>query len=408
MRPRRLVACPRRFPHASHLASAFAERDTLAAYVTGFVPPRWLAASWLPAPGWARASLAARRLELPARGVVSIPWLDVVRPVLSRAGLPGGADLAWEVEDRLFGLVVARSGIIDQVDVLHCFEHSALELFERARARGVRTVLHMPSPHPRFMVRVLDEALAREPALDDQAALGWFPGRRPRRNARRERELALADLVVTNSRFSARTFIEEGVPAERVISIPLGGPPPPPTPGPGPGAGPLRVLFAGALALHKGIHVLLRAWSGRAASSRAGLTLAGSLAVPRQLLDRPGVEWRGPVGHGELLDLMGRSDLLVLPSLADGYGVVVAEALGRGTPVLTTTHVGAADLIDEGRTGWVVPAGDVEALAARLRWADEHVAELRTMRSACRASVTGHSWLDFRARLLRELDAAGI
>lgn len=405
---RRLVACPRRFPNASHVAGAFADSGTLAAYVTGFVPPAWVEARWLPLPTWARASLVARRRELPVHGVIPIPWIDLVRPVLSRAGLKGGADLAWEAEDRLFGLWVVRSGIIEGVDVVHAFEHSALEIFECARGLGVQTVLHMPSPHPRFMVRALDGALAAEPDLGGPDSLGLFSTRRVRRNARRERELALSDLVVTNSRFSARTFVEEGVPASRVVAVPLGGPAPPLTPGPGAISGPLRVLFAGALAAHKGVHVLLRAWDGRSASSRARLTLVGSLAVPRTLLDRPGVEWLGPIDHARALALMTTSDLVVVPSLADGYGVVVAEALGCGTPVLTTNHVGAADLIEEARNGWVVPAGDVAALATRLCWAEEHLAELRAMRDACRASVLGHTWRDFRARLVSALGAGSL
>lgn len=407
---RRLVACPRRSPHAEQVAQAFGEDGSLAGYVTGFVTPRWATPSRLARlPAWVAASLSARRLDaLAERRVISLPWVDATRALLSRAGLPGGADLAWEADDHLFGRIVGRPTWLEQADSVHGFEHSSLELFEAARRLGRRTVLHVPSPHPSFMAQVIDEALARDSNLGGGGELGLYPARHARRVERRLRELELADLIVANSALSAGTFVTAGADPGRVLSVPLGGAPVDPTCARLAAAdGPLRVLFAGVLGIHKGVHVLLRAWAS-ARCREATLTIVGGLAIPPRLLDVPRATWLGPLPHSEALRLMADADLLVVPSLADGFGLVVPEALGRGTPVLASDHVGAAALIQEGRNGWVLPAGDVDALADRLRWFERHASEVRAMRPACPPSVADYTWDAYRARLRRAVDEAGV
>ena len=58
-----------------------------------------------------------------------------------------------------------------------------------------------------------------------------------------------------------------------------------------------------------------------------------------------------------------RAAMLVLPTLCDGFGYVVSEAMANGLPVITTYNAGAAERVDEGRNGFVVPPADALALA---------------------------------------------
>jgi len=75
---------------------------------------------------------------------------------------------------------------------------------------------------------------------------------------------------------------------------------------------------------------------------------------------------------------------------------------------LTTANAGAADLIVEGRTGWIVPAGDAAVLCARLRWCEANLAEVRDMRERVRGSVTPRTWSDYRADLRTTLRERGL
>jgi len=90
----------------------------------------------------------------------------------------------------------------------------------------------------------------------------------------------------------------------------------------------------------------------------------GPIAVPNSL---------GHVPRKELAALYAAADVLVLPSLEtatfkEPWGLVTNEAMLQGTPVIASDAVGAAagGLVLDGRTGFVVPAGDASALAARL------------------------------------------
>jgi glycosyltransferase involved in cell wall biosynthesis len=144
--------------------------------------------------------------------------------------------------------------------------------------------------------------------------------------------------------------------------------------GPEPPGQPLRYLFVGRLIERKGIDVLLDAFR----EVRGGeLWVAGDgpLAdrVERAAEDDERVRVLGHAGAAQLDDLYSRADVLVLPSHYDVWGLVVNEAQAYGLPVIATDQVGAAaDLIEPGVNGFVVPAGSSPALARALnevaRW----------------------------------------
>lgn len=91
-------------------------------------------------------------------------------------------------------------------------------------------------------------------------------------------------------------------------------------------------------------------------------TLAEALGIAER------VHWMGFLTQAELPSAYAASDLLVLPSHFEPFGIVVPEAMLCGTPALVSDKVGARfDLIREGRTGWLYPAGDVAALRAKLK-----------------------------------------
>ena len=80
-----------------------------------------------------------------------------------------------------------------------------------------------------------------------------------------------------------------------------------------------------------------------------------------------GVRFLGFTAQPDLPELYAAADVFVLPSLVEPWGVVVNEAMASGLPVVVSDQVGAsADLVEEGRNGHVVPAGDAGALARAL------------------------------------------
>jgi glycosyltransferase involved in cell wall biosynthesis len=150
------------------------------------------------------------------------------------------------------------------------------------------------------------------------------------------------------------------------------------------------ILYAGVLIPRKGVHHLLRAFAKVAQEfPEVRLEIVGRDENPeyaeelRQEVFRLGLNGRvsfvGEVPQVELANRMHRSRVFVLPSLSEGLGRVVVEAMATGTPVIGSHVDGIPEMVQEGLTGFLVPPGDEEALAERLSWVLKHPQEAEAM-----------------------------
>jgi glycosyltransferase involved in cell wall biosynthesis len=96
------------------------------------------------------------------------------------------------------------------------------------------------------------------------------------------------------------------------------------------------------------------------------LVVFGPGNPPVQDAAQQGVEFRGVIPFGEAQRFVCGYDVLVLPSLHDGWGVVVNEALLQGVPVIVSDAVGARTLVEKSGAGHVFQAGEAESLARAL------------------------------------------
>jgi glycosyltransferase involved in cell wall biosynthesis len=122
-------------------------------------------------------------------------------------------------------------------------------------------------------------------------------------------------------------------------------------------AEPPEVLFAGRLSAEKGILDLLAA-----ADNGIKLTIVGDGPLRDQV---PGA--LGFVPHDELGALLERAAVVAVPSRREGFGVVCAEAMAHGRPVVAGAVGGLLDLVVDGETGLLVPPQDPPALREALK-----------------------------------------
>jgi glycosyltransferase involved in cell wall biosynthesis len=168
------------------------------------------------------------------------------------------------------------------------------------------------------------------------------------------------------------------------------------------GAWPRQFLFVGRYAEEKGIGVLLEAYARYRSLSRDPWALACCGRGPLQRALHPFD--RGFVQPAELGSVFTQSGCLILPSLFEPWGVVVAEACAAGLPVLCTDACGAApELV--GGNGKVVRAGDGAALAEAMHWIEQHEHQLPGMGLISQnlaRRFSPRSWADQWERMLRE------
>ena len=133
--------------------------------------------------------------------------------------------------------------------------------------------------------------------------------------------------------------------------------------------------------------------------SQVELTLVGRRFQPHSRVDEACRRWRWfeTLSHRQVLDVMMESDVLVLPSLGEGFGLVVTEALACGLPVIVTPNVGASDLVHDGQEGFVVPVCSADAIAERLILSTATGSYWLRCRATRRPPRQRNSWASYRA-----------
>jgi glycosyltransferase involved in cell wall biosynthesis len=286
--------------------------------------------------------------------------------------------------------VAARLPALKGLQAVYAYEDGALRTFQAAQALGLRRIYDLPIGYWRAARRIFEQERELQPAwactltgLSDSAA----------KLARKEGELQLADVVVVPSEFVRSTLIQHGAAAAPIAVVPFGSPLPLSQPPPASTTGPLRVLYVGSLGQRKGLSYALDAV--HALGSQVSLTLIGRITAPQcrpliAALDQH--HWIETLPHPQILEQMRQHDVLVLPSLFEGYALVISEALSQGLPVLTTPNSGAMGTIRDGVEGFIVPIRSSQAIAERLLQLAHNREQLVAMRLACLHRAAELSW----------------
>lgn len=342
--------------------------------------------------------------DLPFCKIRTYPWWEVLRTAADKfIGNPTLTDRIWEWSEHRFDQWVARQ-LHNGIEAVHVNEHAALATIQSARRQGILTFYRQPSQHHAFFTEVYREQTQQYPEIEgDRGHLHDSP-LSAKRNARRDRELDLADYVLVKSSFTKRTLTDAGVDPEKILATPYGCPEVEPKPQ----TEPDRVTFlnAGTQNLRKGLHLLYRAWKRLApASDAAVLQLIGTMTLPESLRQGlPGaVHIENSIPHDELMRRYRDASVFVLPSLADGFAMVVTEAMSRGLPVITTENTGAADLITHGENGFILPANDIEALTRQMKWCIKNKHRLPEIGRQAVETAREWQWGDYRAELAKTM-----
>lgn len=240
--------------------------------------------------------------------------------------------------------------------------------FQVVKKYGGRCVLHSQWMHPIKHTRMLEDAFS-----DAGNPYRPIPAERIQKQLR---EIKLCDKVWCISKLVFNSYLENGVPREKLFVSPLGvdisyfKPMEIASKG---SLGYLVILFVGNINIEKGVHILTEAIlvSG---ISKCKLILNGAVAdyfkstLDRMIESLNSVGVDVSIGSGDPLENFQKADVFILPSLHESFGLVVLEAMACGLPVIVTDQVGASDHVLDGENGFIVPAASVEALLEKIRF----------------------------------------
>ena len=346
-----------------------------------------------------RGQLARRSYSTRHARLEFHPWKEMLR----LAGRENINNVCFDLDAHVASELSSQRG---GVTAVYCYEDIARDTFRLARVRGWATFYDLPIAYWETSQRLLREEAERWPE--------WEPTLVGTRDSnekldRKTEELALADVVLCPSQFVLDSLPGDARLSKTCVVAEFGSPA---AGGPfteaarSPGS-PLRLLFAGSLTQRKGLADVFAAMR-LLKRSDVELIVMGAPVAPLEFYRKqyPDFHYEAPRPHAEVLELMRSCDVFLLPSLVEGRALVQQEAMSCGLPLIVTANAGGEDLIDEERTGFLVPIRSPESLAARIAWFLDHRNLLPEMRVAARAKAAEYTWARYGEKIVRTVRPA--
>jgi glycosyltransferase involved in cell wall biosynthesis len=289
--------------------------------------------------------------------------------------------------------IVASQRIPSRSDIFVGWSGFSERGLRRARAAGAITILERNSTHivhQRDILREEYERFGVKAQLPHEAIV-----------EKELREYEMADYICVPSEYVRRTFLDKGFSLQKVIKVPFGVDVREFQPS-SKSDDTFRVVYAGSMSVRKGVPYLLQAFS-ELSLPNAELWLIGTkLPEIEPFFQKFKGSFRHvpPVPQSGLSRFYAQSSVFALCSVEEGFGLVLAQAMACGLPVIATTHTGASDLIDHGKEGFVLPIRDVDALKRTLLHLHGHPAESIEMGRAAHERVQRFTWDDYGRRIV--------
>ena len=297
---------------------------------------------------------------------------------------------ALELHDRIVARQLRR--LAPQIDIIHTWPLASLHTLKAAKRLGIPTVLERPNANTRFAMEVVaaeGERLGVELPPDHEHAFNEEKLRIE------EAEYVLADRLLCPSEFVVKTFADRGFTSHQMVRHTYGFDETTfyPSDAPRDSEAGLNALFVGVCAVRKGVHFALEAWLRSRASRRGTFRIAGEFlpAYERRLADmlaHPSVQ---VLGHrDDVPELMRQADILMLPSIEEGFGLTCVEAIGSGCVPLVSDACTEECVTNV--NAFVHRVGDVEALTHQLTLLDADRELLARLRAECLRRAPDLTW----------------
>jgi glycosyltransferase involved in cell wall biosynthesis len=282
--------------------------------------------------------------------------------------------------------------------------YTAYEAFSLIKNNGadIKCLLFQLHPHPQSIRNIFQEEIKLVPIAKDSLLGELEMSKNEQVQIRLVNESNLADKCVVASSFTKETLIENGIPESKITVVPYG-------------VdtlkfpekyiynhinGQLNIIFVGQMIQRKGLYYLLEAVK-LLNNKNVTLTIVGRGSIDYRLIDSyknyANILIKYNLSHSQLVSELHTSDVMILPSLVEGFGQVILEAMSTGLPVICTPNTAGRDLFISGIEGIVVPIRNIHELANKIDWCCNNKKELEIMGREAAKTARKFTWEKFRA-----------
>ncbi|NPA36354.1 MAG: glycosyltransferase family 4 protein, partial [Chlorobi bacterium] len=242
------------------------------------------------------------------------------------------------------------------------FQGSCHQSLISANNEGMLSVCELATAHVTAAKRILGEESQMHPEWADSIDNLVFPQKYEKRLVE---EPHIAQKVIAASEFTKSTLLEVNIPEENILYLPLGFDlqhvPYKERTDDNIENRPLKLLYSGTVTQRKGIKYLLEAMKEITDDTELHI-IGGIQGSGNALKNYKGLySYHPSVSQQEMFNAYSEYDALILPTVFEGFGLVIVEAMAAGLPVITTPNSIGPELITDDKNGYIVPIRDVNA-----------------------------------------------
>ncbi|MDK0557894.1 glycosyltransferase family 4 protein [Clostridium perfringens] len=310
-----------------------------------------------------------------------------------------------KITSKKFGIKVAKYAIKNNFDAVICYDTNALECFkylENNKSNIIR-IMDVAATNWIYMKEIYENDMLICPELKEKlrCEVGNYLTFKNQKYIKEE--INRSQYLIVASKFVKKSYEFSNFPSNKILICPYG-------------VDlnnfkyctkkekeriePLNFIFIGGTKQLKGIYYLLEAFK-RIPNKTATLTIVGECNLSNKFMSRykNKVTFTGLLMHDDIAELLKTMDIMIFPSLGDGFGLSVIEGMACGCPIICSENSGVADLIKDGENGFIIPIQDIDEIINKVNWFVENREIIPQMSIMANETAKMYSWDNYNVNI---------